>query len=143
MAIVSHVLDLLYPPRCLSCHSAQDWWCEECRKAVETLPQDPCARCLSLDHAAVACDGVLPFSGVVATGFYHSPPLRRLVGSLKYDGVTVSSDAVECYLQDVVSRRAVPLPWEGETSVLIHPMPLASGRERTRGFNQSALFSER
>jgi ComF family protein len=144
MAFLNPLLDLLYPPKCVCCSSMQDWWCVTCRSAVETLAQQPCARCLSLEagHDAASCAGELPFTGVVATGFYHSPPLRRLVGSLKYDGVTASAQAVEEYLRTTYARLDV-LPWEHESSLMIHPMPLSVCRERERGFNQAAWLAER
>jgi predicted amidophosphoribosyltransferase len=132
------LLDLLYPPRCVGCREKGDWWCARCRSEVERLSAHPCSRCLETaqDHV---CEGSLPFAGVFATGFYHSPSLRRLIGALKYEGVTAAEQEVEAYLRD----SSLALPWSGESSLVIIPMPLAGGRERERGFNQAAWVAER
>jgi len=138
----SSLLNLLYPPICVSCGTHGDWWCEECRNAVERTTQHPCASCLSLE-AVHSCSRSLPFAGVVATGFYHSPPLRKLIADLKYQGVTAGASSVETYLETYQSSRATPLPWSRESTLLIQPMPLEPSRERERGFNQATWVAER
>ncbi len=139
-------LDLLYPPKCISCSaSGSDWWCASCRSTVERLPYDPCAKCLATDvgHDVSSCPGLLPFAGVVATGFYHSLPLRRLIAGLKYDGVTAAAPSMDAYLKDIIASRPAPFPWASESSLLVFPMPLSDARERERGFNQAAWIAER
>lgn len=140
-----HILDVLYPARCVACRRAGDWWCLECRKAVEAPGCDPCPRCLSLDatHDVWSCSGALPFYGVVSTGYYHSQPLRRLVAELKYQGVTDAGAALDEYLRSVATARLAPFPWADESTLVIQPMPLAPVRERERGFNQAEWIAER
>lgn len=137
-------LDLLYPPACVACGANGDWWCLDCRSFIDRPPQDPCPHCLAIDpdHQHVDNSG-LPFTGVVSTGFYHAPALRRLIAALKYEGVTATKPAVEAYLYTALAERPVPTPWQKERSLLIQPMPLAAGRERERGFNQATWFAER
>jgi ComF family protein len=81
------------------------------------------------------CEGTLPFASISATGFYHSLPLRRLIGALKYDGVTAAGADVDAYLRD--ARMTIP------SDAMIIPMPLADRRERERGFNQAMWIAER
>lgn len=137
---MSFFLDLLYPARCVACGRGGAWWCASCRAAVERVPCDPCAHCVSVTpgHDADSCSGTLPFAGVAATGFYHSAPLRLMIAALKYDGVTAAAPDVESYVRGIHR----PFPWEGEQDLLIVPMPLAPGRERERGFNQAAWIAE-
>jgi len=121
-------LDLLYPPQCVACKQKGAWWCAQCRGDVERLgAQD------------VPLEGTLPFAGVLATGFYHSPSLRRFISELKYQGVTAAEKEVEAYLRET----SLPQPWKEESSLVIIPMPLADGRERERGFNQAAWIAAR
>lgn len=122
------LLDLLYPPRCVVCRQGGAWWCARCRGDVERL-----------QTTEGVLEGEHPFACVLATGFYHSPPLRRLIASLKYDGVTVAEGDVEAYLRETL----LPLPWKDESSLTIIPMPLADSRERERGFNQASWIAAR
>jgi predicted amidophosphoribosyltransferase len=79
----------------------------------------------------------------VATGFYHSLPLRRLVADVKYQGVTATAVSVEAYARTFKERRNGVLPWAQEEALAVVPMPLATSRERQRGFNQAAWVAER
>lgn len=144
-AVLGAALDLLYPPFCVACRAGGSWWCDKCRASVEQLPRDPCLHCLSTEdgHAPASCDGVLPFAGVVSTGFYHSQPLRRLVAELKYQGVTAAGPCLDEYLRSFAAARSAPFPWRDEDSLVIQPMPLAPDRERDRGFNQAAWIAGR
>lgn len=133
------LLDLFYPPRCVACGESGAWWCARCRGSVEKLSCEPCPKCLEVKQGH-ECTGSLPFAGVVATGFYHSLPLRRLIAGIKYDGVTSVTSDVEAYLRDV---RAVNLPWETEKDLIVVALPLADRRERERGFNQADWIADR
>ncbi len=136
--------DLLYPPSCAACGAEGSWWCADCRLAVERITADPCPRCLIIDpsHDRTTCQGSLPFAGVVVTGFYHARPLRKVIGDLKFRGVTAVRGDLAIYLRDVLEQRSAALPWAHEPSLGIQPLPLAAARERDRGFNQSALIAD-
>lgn len=140
-----NLLNIIFPPFCASCRKKGFWWCPECRAKAETLSADPCPRCLG-DHRkrnSSVCTGSFPFAGVVSTGFYHSPQLRAFITSLKYDGVTAGAEDLEVYLHAWLFKRSGPLPWAKESDIALIPMPLASARERERGFNQSLWIAER
>jgi competence protein ComFC len=136
------LLDLLYPPSCASCGSPGAWWCADCRGDVERLAVNPCPRCLcaSAGHDRAACGGSLPFAGVVATGYYHSPSLRKMIGDLKFRGVTEIRRDLAAYLRTAVDDQN--FPWISEPALAIQPVPLAPRRERERGFNQSAIIAD-
>ncbi len=145
MLSLNSILDIFFPPSCASCHKKGSWWCSECREKIEALQADPCPRCLG-DHRkknAAICTGTLPFAGVTVTGFYHTPQLRAFITSLKYQGVTAGAIDLETYLSDWKERRSEELPWSHEQEIAFIPMPLASARERERGFNQSEWIAER
>ncbi len=97
---------------------------------------------METDHDRGSCKGTLPFSGVVATGFYHSPPLRKAIGDIKFRGVTAVRDDLAAYLRDAFANRRETLPWAREYALAVQPLPLAPRRERERGFNQSRLIAE-
>lgn len=89
------------------------------------------------------CTGQLPFAGVVATGFYHSRELRTFITSLKYEGITDGAENLKEYLVEWNSKRSEEFPWVKERNLAIVPMPLASARQRERGFNQSEWIAKR
>lgn len=139
MSFFDVMLDVLYPAHCVSCAADGDWWCAECRAAVELVGRQPCPRCLTIErgHETHACSGSLPFHAVTTTGFYHSPPLRLMIAALKYDGLTAAASSVDAYLSKMIHH----LPFNAD-SVLI-PMPLSEARLRERGFNQAEWVAER
>ncbi len=139
---VSVFLDTMYPPSCIHCGARGFWWCETCREKVERLDCDPCPQCLKM-HGVGLCNDTLPFEGVVACGYYHSPPLRRMIAAVKYQGVTALACDVEVFLSRERMARSAIFPWSHEPSLHLLPMPLASSRERERGFNQAVWLAER
>jgi ComF family protein len=128
------LLDVVLPPACAACGLPGGPACAACRGALEGLPAPLCEGCGGPVPVPVArcpaCRG--PIAGarqaVAWTG-----PAPALVLALK-DGRRRTLAAV---LAEVVAER-VPAPREG--SVLV-PVPLAGGRERARGFNQSRLIA--
>lgn len=137
-----YLLDIIYPPYCISCSASGRWWCEACRVSVERPAYHPCPRCLSVDHREL-CDGPLPFDGVIVLGFYHSKPLRRLITELKYGGVTSLNREVECFFLDRAASYEWEFPWGEVAPKQIQSVPLASARLRDRGLNQSHTIAER
>jgi ComF family protein len=138
----SLLLDIVYPPSCISCGSGGRWWCEACRVSVERPSEHPCPRCLAVGQHA-PCKGRLPFKGIVVLGFYHSKPLRRLIAELKYGGMTSLNRDVECFLLDRAASCDWEFPWRTDIPQCIQPVPLASPRLRDRGFNQSHVIADR
>lgn len=123
---MTFLLDLLYPPCCVVCKAKGEWWCAQCRSDVERLTDSD-----------VVLEDAQPLTGIVATGFYHSPPLRRFIGELKYQGVTAGEASIQAYLREM----RISFPWKDEERLAIVPMPLADRRERERGFNQAAWLA--
>jgi len=128
------ILDVVLPPACAACGLPGGPACAACRAALRGLPPPLCDGCGGPVPVPVgrcpACRGPLDWGrqAVAWTG-----PAPALVLALK-DGRRRTLAAVMA--QEVAQR--VPAPPEG--SVLV-PVPLARGRERARGFNQSALIA--
>jgi predicted amidophosphoribosyltransferase len=75
----------------------------------------------------------LPFAKAVAYGSYDGA-LRGLIHLLKYDRVRPAADALGGLLAEAMAGLKFAA---AEKAVLVVPVPLASGRERQRGFNQA------
>jgi ComF family protein len=129
------LLDVVLPPACAACGLPGGPACAACRDALQDLPPPLCDGCGGPVPVPVArCPACLgPVVGA-RQAVAWAGPAPALVLALK-DGRRRTLARV---LAGVVAER-VPAP--AEDAVLV-PVPLASGRERARGFNQSALLAE-
>jgi ComF family protein len=141
-SLARSLLDLIFPPRCVNCHTLGALLCENCRATI-AIPQAPlCARCgrplLNVD-AGQQCD--LCASG---RGPAHLTSLRA---ATVYDGAIRS--AILAYKFRGVRRLAEPLGEilaeayrrEGLAADLLTHVPLHSTRRRQRGYDQSRLLA--
>ncbi len=130
------ILDVVLPPACAACGLPGGPACAACRAALRDLPPPLCDGCGGPVPVPVAecpaCRGPLGW-GRQAVAW--AGPAPALVLALK-DGRRRTLAGV---LAGVVAER-VPAPAPAEGWVLV-PVPLARGRERARGFNQSALIA--
>lgn len=131
--IKDKILDFLFPPFCVACGRSGEWWCSQCRQAVQVLNNAICPRCLSLNQHD--CQGDLPFDQVWAAGFYHDPKLRAAITALKFHGTSALVRDIKLFLD---TRQ---LPDTPADAVLV-PMPLADKRLKERGFNQAELIAK-
>lgn len=136
--ILSGVVDLFYPERCLNCGAFGTLLCPQCHATISPATDGPrcpmcsarwdagtpgapnCPRCLHMDavdrvHAAADLEGAA----------------RRVVHALKYRGIrsaaTIMSSAVRPLAEEI--------PVDATFAV-----PLHRARQRQRGFNQSQLI---
>jgi ComF family protein len=155
-AWTSAALDLLYPALCPVCQARlgrdrRDPLCGGCWARIIRLDPPYCVVCgVPAAEADLVTPGVTagsapclacrsdppPFDYARAAAPYLDP-LRSAVHAFKFHG----QRALARPLGDlVVEQCARGLP--GPADALV-PVPLAPGRERERGFNQSALLAER
>lgn len=136
------VLDFLFPPFCVACFQAGDWWCADCREGVQKLTEQICPKCLELIPPAPLneggvhseCDGKLPFAKAWALGYYHDPKLRRAITALKFNGTFSLLDSLKSLVKN-------NLPVNLPADAVLVPMPLSSKRHKERGFNQAELLA--
>lgn len=116
------LLDLIFPPRCLSCGELGSYLCEECvydlRFYTEPLQID--VKHPSL-HSMFACCA-------------YADGARNLVKALKYKSASV---VVATIAQLMVEH--IPFPDDIDFFV---PIPLHKQRERDRGFNQAYVLAK-
>ncbi len=117
------LLDLLYPPVCLTCGALAEPLCAACRQTLR--PIGP---------------GLAPPTGILAArsvGF-HEEALRRAVLRLKFEGKTALAAPLGELLAEALED-ARPL-WRPD---LLVPVPVHWTRALQRGFNQSELLAGR
>lgn len=125
-----HMLDLIFPPRCVGCHMRGAWLCATCQSAIARQgwprpcphggPGMLCPRCLA---------GMDALAGVCIVGTY-SAPLKHAIWALKFSRKRHAAPALGHLLADVW-RQTLPVAAQAIVAI---PMPRA--RQRERGYNQ-------
>ena len=117
--VLSALLDVLFPPRCVCCGAPGPWHC---------------ARCRSVSHPLATVRGAMPIL------LAQDPPSRVAVQALyalKYESVRAAASPL-------VSLVATALAAALRTSqhVVLVPIPTDAARVRARGFDQAVLLAQ-
>lgn len=140
-------IDLLFPPRCVACHSLGTWLCTECMKSIEVIQPPLCRRC-GLPLEASRPGGPLPlrcnrcrqlpqeWEGLLAYAF-HAGALKEAIHQFKYEDLRCLAPLLAGLMAEGWKILA-PDGWQAEAIV---PIPLHPSRQRQRGYNQAALLA--
>lgn len=130
------LLNLLFPPRCVTCDREGEWFCVACRAQVELVTPPICKRCGRPLHAptCVFClDFPLELDGLRAVAFFEGV-MRDAIHCFKYQRRPELAPHFASMLSDFLA--AQPLAVD-----LLVPVPLHAERERSRGYNQALLLA--
>jgi ComF family protein len=141
------VVDLLFPPRCVTCHRLGAWLCSHCLDEIEVIHPPICYRCglpvNSTDPgglAAAICghcqQAPLQLDGLRAYAF-HSGPLRQAIHQFKYEDLR----ALAAPLGNLMADGWAALSPPAQNIDVVVPVPLHATRHRQRGYNQAALLA--
>jgi ComF family protein len=132
--VAQAALNLLFPPRCAGCRKPGTEFCDECAKTLVPTGSVVCTSCgepLSRPGLCLHCKAGPRAFRHVRSAFRFEGPLRQAVHALKYE-----------------KRRSVAAPLAGfmgmqlagpdRAGMLLCAVPLHPGRQKERGFNQSA-----
>jgi ComF family protein len=138
--LLAWLADLLFPPRCGGCGRLGAWFCPACVGRVEP-PIPPgwvCAACGAEWSPACAAGCRADPAAVLAVGAFEGP-LREAIHALKYRKQRALAPALAGLLDAGLEQG--PTPW-GAAPPMLLAVPLHAGRERERGFSQSAVLAE-
>lgn len=136
-SITSSALDLLFPPRCVSCKRRGAWFCARCRSSMNLIVPPFCDRCgqsVASGRLCDACRRRAPAIDGLRAVAYLDGGLRQAIHALKYNGVRALAQPLGEVLSEGYRRYALQAD-------LIVPVPLHSARHSQRGFNQSLLLA--
>lgn len=119
-ALSAALVDLLFPPKCLTCGALAEPFCLECRAALE-----PAERLTPP-----------PEVDAIRSAGYHEGPLRRAVLRLKFERKVALVPPLAALLAEELD--AVRDRWAPDA---LAPVPLHWARRLERGFNQSELLA--
>jgi ComF family protein len=132
----------LLPGACLLCHrpvepgEADPLICAPCRNRWTPLPHPQCSRCGQPVVAELACRLCAAWpEGLegVRSACWLDTSARDAVHALKYSGWWRVAES----MADAIRTRIRFPP-----GAMLVPVPLSTARERTRGYNQSAVLAE-
>jgi ComF family protein len=137
-------VDLLFPPRCVTCGRAGRLICARCAQLVTPTPETLCTRCGRVQPARVAScaqcadDPDFPLDHVRAAAL-HTAPLREWIHLLKYEGRRDLAPALARYLTATLAGDE----WAAVRTRIdaVVPTPLHAERLRQRGYNQAELLA--
>jgi len=138
-------LDLVFPPRCLACGAFGAFLCDACLRSAPRAEPPRCPVCwmpvLSPAEGPGAggqpcprCRRKRPAFEGARSPFVYDGAAKRAVHALKYDGVSAVAPAMAAAMAGSLRD------WVPPVAALI-PVPLAGGRRRRRGYNQSQLLA--
>ncbi len=137
------ILDLFYPPRCVSCKTTNSWLCENCLDQIPLIRQPICERCGTpkpVSPPSSICEqcknNPLSFiDGIRAAAYFENNPIRPAIHFLKYRNHKAAASILGQVLADTYRRYNL-------SAEVIVPVPLHPSRLRERGYNQSDLLAK-
>lgn len=141
--IKNTLLDILFPPLCISCNaylgkeSKRGLVCQSCLGAVPIYDSLFCPICLRRVPEKNHCH---PQAGylLAPVTHYDNPSVKKLIFKLKYGSWLQTVEP----LQELLVNYLKKLPVNGKGFVVI-PIPLHPDRELHRGFNQSNILASK
>ena len=138
-----HILDILFPKRCVGCGRFGRYICASCSKLVIPISPNECI-CPVCGKPAIAgathprCRARYTPDGLTSF-FYYNDVVRKAIKTLKYRFVSdLASELMAMVPMSSYEIRAVT----GDPDGILLPMPLHVFRMRHRGFNQSEILGK-
>ncbi len=133
----SRGLDLLFPPRCVSCGSFGAFLCVACLERTPRALPPRCTVCWmpGSDDTCGRCRGRQFAFEAARCPFVYAGAAREAVHALKYHGVSAVAGVMAQAMADCLKK------WPPQEVVALVPVPLAGPRRRSRGYNQSEALA--
>ena len=132
--------DLVFPSSCLNCKkplSRGEIVCDSCLEKIPLHRTFFCGACRArLPDNKKICHLNFPYL-LAAASDYENAVLKNLIQALKFQFIKSAADS----LGKLLIKYAEAIRFES-SNFLVIPVPLASGRQRRRGFNQAELISK-
>lgn len=137
--LLPKILELFFPPHCVSCRASGELLCKECIGRLQPLDKEFCIIC---DKPAV---GGFTHPGCATrytperalAGFWYKAPAPQAIQALKFKGLHPLAAFLADLLVEELRERGITF---GEEALLV-AVPLSFWRKGARGFNQSELLA--
>lgn len=141
------LLEALFPKRCLSCGNLGNWCCPVCLASLTYPRALACADCGQKTPLGEFCSDCKPehnLTGLWPAQSYGNPVVRALIKAFKFDSLSDIAPILANIIIGLMRGFNLPPAWHAtpREQWCLTPVPLASKRERQRGFNQSAAIAQ-
>jgi ComF family protein len=137
------ILDLIFPPHCVSCKTADSWLCQTCFNKINFITNETaiCDRCgtPTFDFSPNFCQQcaghpLQHIDGIRAAAHFKDNPIRPAIHFLKYKNHRAIIMILARMLAEAYYRYMLKAD-------IIVPVPLHPARLKERGYNQSELLA--
>ena len=144
----NRLIELVYPPSCLSCQSrlpepSSLELCAGCERRLRAVPPPRCPRCarhsaihLQPGETCVACRQLLPSFRSALAAFEYASVLRDCIHRIKFESHQRLASALGERLARIAGAHLRAAQYDA-----VIPVPLHRARWRDRGFNQSEALA--
>ncbi len=133
------VLDFAFPPLCLGCQSYYEGdggVCPHCLRSIDSYEHPLCLTCWNPIEHGTSCPVCREKSLPLFTYGNYVDPLKEIVISFKFRGITLPAGLFARLLAEEFGERMLTMKPD-----LLIPIPLHESREYYRGYNQAALLA--
>jgi ComF family protein len=131
----SSLLDLIFPPCCVSCKALGQRLCDSCAGGISWIDTNICTKCglpLTINTSHCCIDPAdLRF---VRSAAVFSGAMRKALHAMKYYSDRSLAEQLVCRAH----HHWNPPSWDFDA---LMPVPLGRQRQQTRGYNQSHLLA--
>lgn len=131
-------VDILYPPRCVSCGKSGYRLCPTCLGKINKISPPYCICCgvnLSKGEYCSSCEVMLPKIKAIRSWALYDEITRKALQQLKYHRNVALGETFSHFLCELIRETR----WKID---VVAPIPLGRGRYRERGYNQAALLAK-
>ena len=136
--VLDRALDLVFPPRCVSCDAFGAFICDRCHADMTRADGTRCDTCwMPLDPRSTCrrCYYQRPALLGVRAAIVYEAAARDAVLALKFRGLSAVAPLMARPMAEVLSD------WRPPVESIV-PVPLSGQRRRLRGYNQSELLAK-
>lgn len=133
-----HVLELIFPKKCVGCGHEGNWFCAECMNQVVLVQAPTCPQCNRLTPKGQYCRGCrsrFSLTGIYIAAHYREGPLKEAIHNFKYNRI---KGLVMPLSELMMMRLSAGFP---TGDLVLTCVPLHSSRLAERGFNQAELLA--
>jgi ComF family protein len=131
-------LDLVFPPRCVSCNAFGAFICDRCRSDMIRATGPRCDICwmpIEPPHPCRRCRYHRPAFDSARAAFVYEGAARDAVLALKFRGTSAVAPLMAQSIAETLAE------WRPPADRIV-PVPLSGQRRRLRGYNQSELLAK-
>ena len=136
--VLDRALDLVFPPRCVSCDAFGAFICDRCHADMTRADGPRCDTCwmpLGSRSTCRRCHYQRPALLGVRSAFVYQVAARDAVLALKFRGLSAVAPQMARAMAELL------VEWRPPVTCIV-PVPLSGRRRRLRGYNQSELLAK-